>query len=177
MNSKTAEELEREGLEAFQKGQLEASIGLFDLAAASYRQGGEEIKSAEMASNLSVAYIQLDRPDEAINALSGVPEAFQKHSDQPRLARALGNLATALEATGQRDDAEKAYMRAAEVFAEMGDQDNLAHTMTSLSKLQLQAGNPLDALASMQRGTTGRRSLKARILSKLLSLPSRFLRS
>jgi tetratricopeptide (TPR) repeat protein len=177
MKSKTAEELEGEGLEAFQNDQFEQSIGLFEMALEIYRQGGDSIKSGEMASNLAVAYLQLNRADDALKVLAGVPDLFRQHSDQPRLARALGNLAAALEASGNRSDAEEAYKQAAEVFAELGDQENLTHTMTSLSKLQLQSGDPLDALTSMQRGSAGRRSLKEKVLSKLLSLPNRFLRS
>jgi tetratricopeptide (TPR) repeat protein len=177
MNSRSTEELESQGLEAFREGQIEEALGFLQTAEESYRLAGNAIKAAEMASNLAVIYLQVDRPDESLRALSGVPELFQQHDDQPRLARAFGNMGAALEATGQDAEAEQAYKQAAEVFTQIGDQENLTHTMASLSKLQLRSGNPIDALASMQRGVEGRRSLKDRVLSKLLSLPFRFLRS
>lgn len=173
----SAEEQIALGNQRYRSGDFDAAASAFARAAATYQQRGESIKAAEAANNQAVALLQLDRADEAIECLLGTPDVFEAADSHQLAAQAHGNLGQALAEAGRAERAEEHYQRAIAIFQQIGDQENLKHTARSLSQLQLNQGDTMSALASMQRGLENSepRSLRDRLLRWLLRLPSRFL--
>ena len=163
---------------AYKAGQWPLAAARFLEARETYELEGDEVKSAEMANNLSVVLLQDNRPDDALEAVEGTWNVFLAHGDDLHAARAYGNLASAREACGDATGAEKAYGLAAELMEKTGDEDARAQTLAALSRLQLKRGHPLQAVASMQSGLEGssRLSFGKRLLRKILRLPLRFFR-
>lgn len=176
MTERTAS-LEAQALEAYGAGRYAAAIELFEGARASAAADPE--KSAELANSLCVVLLKDSQNQAALEAVSGTPQVFAASGDLARQARATGNLASALEACGQLEAAEAAYREAAKLFESTGDEEERLHTLNSLSQLQLRQRRPFDAAATLQAvGSAGRPSgLRARLMSLLLRLPSRLLRS
>ncbi len=175
MTSPPASELEQQALAAYAAGELQRAIEGFEQAQRAY-QPHDPAKAAEMANSLSVALLQADRPQEALAAVEHTPEVFADANDRQRQAVATGNLAAAQEACGQLAPAEQHYREAAELFAAAGDEQSRRHTLTALSQLQLKQRRPLEAAATLSAGSTDR-SLRGRLLSWLMRLQSRLLRS
>lgn len=169
-------ELEQQALAAYANGQLQQAIELFDQARHGYEQNSDSAKAAEMANSLSVTLLQVGRSDEALQAVEGTAAIFAKLGDRPRQAIATGNFAAALEATGQFGPAEQNYRQAADLFNALGDGDAERHTLTALSQLQLKQRRPLEAAATLSSGRADR-SLRGRLLSWLVRIQSRLLRS
>ncbi len=175
--SHSAQDLERQGMTSYERGQWNIAAERFLEARTAYNREGDEMKSAEMANNLSVALLQDNRPEEALSAVEGTWDVFLAHGDELRAAQAYGNLASAREACGDTTGAEEAYRLAAQLMEKAGAEDTRAETLAALSRLQLKRGQPLEAIASMQSGLEGssRLSFGKRLLRKILRLPQRFL--
>jgi tetratricopeptide (TPR) repeat protein len=163
---------------SYQHGEFEAAATGFAAAAQAYRHGGQELKAAEMENNQCVALVQLDRYQQAFQAVDGTAQTFEAAGDLEKAAQAHGNLGSALEGLGRLAEAETAYQRAAELFGQTGDSDQRAHTYKALARIRVRQGQPLDAVTTMQLGLTDSRSrsLGNRLLGWILQLPSRFLR-
>lgn len=162
---------------AFEHDELEAAIQGFTSAREGYHQAGEHLLAAEMANNLSVALLKVDRSEEALQEVKGTPQFFLEAEDESRAAMAFGNLASALEANGELQNAEKALEDAIRIFKKIGDKEHLMHSARALSQLQLRRGRPLEAVSTMQGGLEdqSKLSVKNRILRSILSIPSRIL--
>ncbi|UCF60822.1 MAG: tetratricopeptide repeat protein [Anaerolineaceae bacterium] len=179
MTSETSSpnELERLALKAFREGRLDEAIQTFTIARQAFLAEGNDVKAAEMASNLSVVLLKAERPEEALEAATGTPDIFIQSGDQTLAAQALGNLGSALEACGDLDGAENAYRQAADLFESLGETEHQRYTIQALSHLQLRLGRPLEALTSMQHGleSQSRSGVRDRLLRWLLKLPNRFM--
>lgn len=164
-------------LQAFRQGRFAEAAEGFDVVRRVRAEAGDETAAAEASNNLSVALLQAGRPDDALRAVTGTPETFDRMGDPPRAARALGNLASALEACGDLAEAERTYGQALQRFEALEDREAQATVLGSLSQLQLKRGRPLEALTSMQAGLEHkpRRGLRDRWVQRLLTLPSRLL--
>jgi len=162
---------------AFRQGRFAEAAEGFGDARRAYGAAGDQPAEAEAANNLCVALLQAGRPDEALRAVEGTPESFDRLGDPARAAQALGNLASALEACGDLVAAERTYTQALQRFADLDDRQAQATILSSLSQLQLKRGRPLDALTTMQAGLERkpRRGLRDRWVQRLLALPSRLL--
>ncbi len=162
-------------MEAYQKGRLDEAIQLFGSARAAET---DPAKAAELANNLSVAYLKAGRSQEALSIVRGTPELFSRLGDGQRMAQATGNLAAALEACGDLPAAETAYEQAAELFRSQDDAEALRYTLNALAQLQLRQHRPLEAANTLQAGALASppRGLRGRLLKQLLQLPSRLLR-
>lgn len=170
-------DLEILALNAYRESRLDEATQAFTTARQAYLAEGNEVKAAEMSSNLSVVLLKADRPDEALEAATGQPEVFIHFGEETLAARAYGNLGSALEACGDLANAEQAYRQAAELFASLGDTEHHRYTMQSLSSLQLRLGRPLEALGTMQVSLDAqpRLSVRDRLIRRLLKLPNRLL--
>jgi len=173
--SSKAVSLGGQAIEAYQQGRLDESIRLFEAAHASET---DPALAAELANNLSVAYLKAGRPQQALTIVRGTADVFSKLGDRQRAAQATGNLAAALDACGDLAAAEAAYQQAAEMFRELGDSESLRYTLNALAQLQLRQNRPLEAANTLQAGTLASppRGLRGRILKHLLQLPSRLFR-
>jgi tetratricopeptide (TPR) repeat protein len=178
-NPSSLEELFSQAFIDYQEGRLDEAARCFDELRQHYLMQGEQAMAAEMANNMAVVLLKIGHHQKALDVLQGTPEIFLSQEDRARAAQAFGNIGSALEACGNRRGAEDAYRQATDLFEALGDSDQRAVTLQALSRVQLQRGKPFEALTSMQTGLDlkTRRGLKDRILSRLLNLPNRFLRS
>jgi len=172
-----ADRLAEEALEHFREGQLSQALEAFQEAASLYASDGQSVRAAEMANNISVTLIQLDRPQEALAALAGTAEVFSEAGEQRLQGQALGNEAAAQEALGETEAAIELYRRALDVFEEADDGEARSYTLQALSRLQLKSGQAIEALNSMQSALDARprRGLVGRMVQRLLRLPYRLL--
>ena len=175
MEIQSIEEVITEAKEYFQSKDYANAINGFEVAHTHFLEKGDELNAAEMANNLSVAFLQLGKKVQALEIVQGTDQIFEKHNDPIRQAMALGNLAAALEATKKFEEAELAYQQSADLFEQHGEKEYHTHVMKSLAALQIRRGKQLDSLISMQKSLTGKKnpSLKDRLLSFLLKIPFR----
>ena len=133
--------------------------------------------AAEMLNNQSVALLQGDQAQTALDVLAATGAAFEQAGEKLKLAMDWGNRAAALDALDQVEEAEAAYQQSAELLAEQGEDKLRADVMKALSGLQLRKGRQMEALGTMRAGVAGikRPSLAQRMLKKILELPSKFL--
>jgi tetratricopeptide (TPR) repeat protein len=173
----SAEILSREALDAYQLGAYEDAVQGFQAAKRAFLDHGDEINAAEAANNISVVLLKMDRTQEALDAVKGTPEIFQRKGDSQMEAMALGNLAAALEATGEAKQAEERYIQALTCLEDGDDQETRSYILQALSRLQLRGGKPFDALTSMQGAIDSqtRLSWRDRILRRLFDIPGRLL--
>ncbi len=166
----------QEATRAYEQGRMDEAIDGFDALRKMYLAANDEVSAAEMANNLCVVLIQSDNPQRALEVVEPTPQIFLAAGDQKRAGRAYGNLASAYEGTGDLSRANECYQSALEHLSAAGDDEGYAFSMQALSRLQLRSGQPIDALSTMQLGLESKpkRSLKDRLLSKLLNLPTRF---
>lgn len=171
------EELAAAGMKAYKQGHFELAVESFNQAGSLYSEMAQAGQAAEMANNAAVAYLQLDKPELALEVLAGTPETFAREGNTKLQAQALGNQASACEALDKREEAKALYQQALALLQEIGDQDSQAFTLQGLSRLQLKDGQPLQALDSMQAAmeVKPRSGIAGRLIRRLLSLPARFL--
>jgi len=177
VTSETSSDLENQAITAYREGRLEEAIDGFAAARQASLAKGNQGKEAEMASNLSVALLQAEQPQEALEVIKDTPTVFLNLGDMGRAALAYGNLGSALEACGDHDLAEVAYRHAIDLFANLGDTERHNYTLQALSRLQLRRGKPLEAVTTMQIGLDDQPNpnLRNRLLRRLLRLPFRLL--
>lgn len=173
-----AKRLAQEGERHYRRDEYEAAADSYGQAAEAYRQDGLPLLAAEMANNQCVAWVQLDRYEQAHKAVVGTPEVLAGAGEIEKAARAYGNLGSALEGLGRLAEAETAYQQAVALFGQVGGSDERAHTYKALARLRMRQGQPIDAVSTMQLGLqdSRSRSLRNRLLSWFLQLPSRFMR-
>lgn len=173
--SPPASSLGSQAIGAYQQGRLEESIQLFEAAHASET---DPALAAELANNLSVAYLKAGRSQQALSIVRGTAEVFSKLGDDQRAAQATGNLAAALDSCGDFPAAEAAYQEAAEMFQALGEAESLRYTLNALAQLQLRQLRPLEAANTLQAGALASppRGLRGRLIKQLLRLPFRLLR-
>lgn len=172
-----ADQLAEEALENFRRDQFDAALDGFREAEALYAADGQNVRRAEMANNIAVTLIQLDRPQEALEALHGTADLFAEAGEQRLQAQAIGNEASAYEALHDPAKAIALYQRSLTIFDEIGDSDARSYTLQALSRMQLKSGQAFQALDSMQAALDARpkRGLIGRVVQSLLRLPSRWL--
>jgi len=163
----------KRGKMAYERGDYTQAAEDFKEAQKAYILLGDVINAAEMANNCCVAYLQVNEPEKALQAVEGTPEIFAQVNDLTRQGMALGNYAEALSELDQPDEAIDAYLQSANVFEQAGEDQLRANVLQSLSQFQFQEGRQLEALASMQSGMEGikKPSPKQRFLKRLLSIP------
>jgi tetratricopeptide (TPR) repeat protein len=166
-------ELGKKGKSAYQRGDYLLAAETFEAARQGYTASGDHLNAAEMANNSSVAYLQAEQPEQALQAVAGTAEVFAQAGDLARQGMALGNYASALEALERVDEAIEAYLESSKLLEQAGDDQMRAQVMHSLSALQFREGRQLEALASMQSGLEGvkKPSPKQRFLKRLLNIP------
>ncbi|MCK4962630.1 MAG: tetratricopeptide repeat protein, partial [Anaerolineales bacterium] len=138
--------LESQAITAFHEGRLEEAIDGFTAARQAFLAESNQGKEAEMASNLSVALLQAEKPQESLEVIKDIPTIFLNLGDMGRAALAYGNLGSAHEACGDHDLAEVAYRHAIDLFTNLGDTEQHNYTLQALSRLQLRKGKPLEAV-------------------------------
>jgi len=158
--------LAKNGKSAFEEGDYSAAAAAFKQAAELYKVGGDLLNAAEMKNNLSVALLQMDQAQEALDAVSGTEQVFAGAKDVRRQAMAVGNQASALEKLGKLDQALAAYERSANLFADADDGEMRSLVLKSAAGIKLKRGKISESAMSMleSMGATKKPSLLKRLL-------------
>lgn len=169
--------LVREAKAAYQTGDFSSAIHSFDKARMAAQAAGDEPLAAEMANNLSVAYLQNKQPHEALEAASGTDLVFEAAGEIAKQGMALGNIGTALEELRQLDQAAEHYQRAIELLSQAGETEYRSMVQKSLAAIKIRQGDHLGGIISMQQSYDGQKKLtpRERWLKQLLKLPFKFL--
>lgn len=172
-NTTTPQSLADEGKSAYQNGDYPTAARLFEAAQEGYQTGNEILMAAEMANNASVAYLQAEDYENALNSVIGTAAIFAQANDTRRQGMALGNYAAALEALERYDEAMESYQQSADVLQQAGEDQLRASVLQSLSTLQFRTGRQLQALASMKTSLDGikKPSPRQRLLKRLVQIP------
>jgi len=141
--------LNEQGKQAFQSGQLDSAVDSFRAAAAAYASEHDDLNASESKNNLSVALLQSNKAQEALEAALGTDDIFAKAGDLKRQGMAIGNQAAALEALKRFDEALAAYERSAAVFADAGEGDLRALVLKSAAGLKLKKGKVTESVFKM----------------------------
>jgi tetratricopeptide (TPR) repeat protein len=173
-----AQQLAKEGQQAFQRGDYENAARSFQAASQGYKTSQDPLNAAEMANNASVAYLKAGDSQAALQAVEGTAEIFAGAGDIRRQAMALGNLGAAFEGVHRFQEAEDAYQQSADLLKQVGEDKLRLNVMQSLSALQLRSGKHFQALSSMQAGLedVNRPSPKQSFLKKLLEVPFKMMK-
>ena len=163
----TALALNNQGKDAFQKGDFEKAISLFQQAVDAHLKAENPLEAAEAQNNLSVALLQAERAEESLQAAAGTDNIFKEAGDILRQAMALGNQAAALDTLGKTEEALSLYQEAVKLFDEVGEDDLKAIVLKSIAGIKLRKGkvqdsamDMLDSLGATQKPTFFQRILK-----------------
>ena len=160
------------GKEAFQNAEFEEAAEFFRQAAEGYAAAKDEASAAESKNNMSVAFLQADKPQEALDAVLGTDALFESINDVKRQAMAVGNQAAALKALDRLDEAVEAYERSAELFAQAGEGDMRALVLESAAAIKLKKGKVTEAAFKMMGSLEAKQnpSLFDRIMKSILRI-------
>ncbi|MBT7992032.1 MAG: hypothetical protein HN769_19420 [Anaerolineae bacterium] len=129
-----------EGKKAFERGDFEKAIQSFSNAAENYTTEEKLLNAAEEKNNLSVALLQAERAEEALEAAKGTDTIFAQAGDKLKQAMAIGNQAAALDELGDLDEAIVLYHQSASLFAEIGEGDYQETVLKSIAAIELRSG-------------------------------------
>lgn len=157
---------------AYQDADYETAARIFGEAAAAFLAADDQLQSAEMKNNQSVAYLQTGNAQSAFDVVHGTASLFAVAGDFRREGLAFSNEASALQALGRLNEAMETYRLAAEALSRAGEDQMRATVMNALAGIQLRQGKLFDALLSMRIGLDGVKNptLKQRILRRLYRL-------
>lgn len=172
MTEPTPAQLSRQGKQTYQSGNFAEAARIFEQAASAFDAASKPLDAAEMRNNASVAWLQANQPQQALDILSGSAAVFEAADDLKRWGLALGNEGAALDALKRYDEAAEKYSQSAEVLEAAGEDQMRAEVLKALSALQLKTGKQFDAVLSMQSGLAGikKPTLKQKILRQLLRM-------
>jgi tetratricopeptide (TPR) repeat protein len=145
----TPSQLNDQGKESFQNADFDEAVTLFRQAAEGYALANDEPSAAEARNNLSVAFLQAGKPQEALDAALGTDKLFEGIKDIKRQAMSLGNQAAALEALNRYEEAIAAYERSAELFAQVDEGDMRAMVLKSSAAIKLKTGKVSESALKM----------------------------
>jgi tetratricopeptide (TPR) repeat protein len=133
-------QLAEQGKKSFANKNFDEAAGLFSQAAEGYVLSRDNLMSAEMRNNKSVALLQAGKPQESLAAVQDTDQVFADANDIKRQGMALGNQAAALEALKCYDEAVEKYDLAAQLFDQAGEGDLRALVMKSSAAIKLKTG-------------------------------------
>lgn len=178
MNQQTnTDQLIASAREAYLSGEYSQAIQLFEQARHVFLDQNEEVKAAEMANNLSTAYIKSKQKKKALEIVLGTDEIFRAAGQPLNQAIALGNIAAAYEELKEFEKAEEAYKSSALLFEQEGDAEKHSIVLKALSALYIRQGKQLEGIFSMQRSLSAEEKLtfREKVLKQILKLPFKFL--
>lgn len=141
--------ISEDGKLAFEAGNYESAVGMFENAAKGYASLNDRLNEAEMKNNLSVTLLKLGKAQEAFDAATGTDEVFAQANDLKRQGMAVGNQASALEALKRFDEALAAYEKSAEIFADAHEGDLRSMVLKSAAGIKLKRGKVTDSAIKM----------------------------
>ncbi|MCX8061266.1 MAG: hypothetical protein N3D16_01660 [Anaerolineales bacterium] len=170
-------QLSEQAEKAYREGKFSEAAQYFEAAARAYHAQGQTILAAEMWNNCGVAFVQMDKGEEAIRVIEPTLTLLQEQGDLERLGIVYGNLASAFEACGRYAEAQEAYLNSADILGKCWKGELRLYALKALSQMQLKQGKQFQALATFQSALedASRLSLQQRLLKKLLEIPSKLL--
>ena len=177
MEIENIQEIIQNAKQAWEQEDYKRAITNFQAAQKYYQEQNDPLNAAEMANNLSVAFLQAGKKKQALEAVIGTAEVFAAHNDRKRQAMALGNHAAALEELKQFDNAISLYQQSAEIFKDLGEKEMASHVQKSIALIQVRKGNQLESLFAMQQSLDNikKPTLWQRIYRWLLKIPFKLL--
>ena len=177
METLTPQQLAEDGQADYKKGEYLSAARLFKAAADGFSSVDDELASAEMANNCSVAYLKIGDAKTALEAVMGTDLVFAANGDIKRQAMAVGNQAAALEGLNRIEEAITASEQSAGLFNQVGEYELRAYVCQSISSLLMKRGRYLEAYATMRVGVMGVKepNLSQRLLKTLMDIPFKFL--
>jgi tetratricopeptide (TPR) repeat protein len=143
------QKLSENGKAAFEAGEYESAVEMFENAAQGYSSLNDPVNAAELKNNKSVALLKLGRAQEALDAALGTQEVFAQARDLKRQGMAVGNQAAALEALKRFDEAYAAYEESAGLFAEAGEGDLRSLVLKAAAGIKLKRGKVSESAFKM----------------------------
>lgn len=141
----------------FQAGSYKNAISGFSSARQYYLDQDDALNAAEMANNLSVAFLQNKQNHNALEVVRGTDLVFEEAGETLKQAIALGNIGAALEAKKDLEGAAEAYQRSADLFEEAGEKDMRSTVLKSLSAIHIRQGKQLESIFAMQKSLEGQK--------------------
>lgn len=145
MDPQTPGALADQGKQTYEKGNYLAAADLFAQAAHAYASVQDELNSAEMKNNQSVALLQAGKAREALQATEGTERIFEKAGDMKRKGIAISNQAAALEGLKKWKEALAEYDRAAALFEQIGEGDMHSIVRNAAAGINLKRGHLSDS--------------------------------
>jgi tetratricopeptide (TPR) repeat protein len=163
-------QLAEQGKLAFRNKNFDEAAELFSQAAEGYTLSRDDLMSAEMRNNISVALLQAGKAQESLDAALDTDQVFAGAKDIKRQGMALGNQAAALEALKRYDEAVEKYDLAAQLFDQSGEGDLRALVMKSSAAIKLKTGKVIASAFKMMGSLEAKENLNffERILKFLL---------
>jgi tetratricopeptide (TPR) repeat protein len=143
------QKLTEDGKLAFEAGNYESAVTMFENSAQGYVSLNDQVNAAEMKNNKSVALLKMGRAQEALDAVLGTQEIFARAGDLKRQGMAVGNQAAALEALKRYDEAFAAYEESAAIFADAGEGDLRSMVLKAAAGIKLKRGKLTDSAIKM----------------------------
>ena len=134
-----------EGKQTYEKGNYLAAADLFLQAAQAYAAAQDELNTAEMKNNQSVALLQAGKAQEALQATEGTEQVFEKAGDVKRQGIAISNRAAALDGLKKWKEALAEYDRAAALFEQIGEGDMHSIVRKAAAEINLKHGHLSDS--------------------------------
>lgn len=177
MMKQEIEQLVEQAKTSFQAEKYKEAIRLFQTAHQHYAEQGDKLNAAEMANNLSVAYLQDKQNQKAYDIVRGTDQIFAEAGETLKQAIALGNIGAALEARKKFQEAEEAYQQSADLFEQVGEKEMRSTVLKSLSALAVRQGKQIESIFQMQKSLASKEKLsfKDRVMQQILKLPFKFL--
>lgn len=156
----------------YQEGDFKQAASLFAEAAQAYQAAGNLLDSAEMRNNQSVALLQDDDAEGALQAVLGTDAIFAEAGDVRRQGLAAGNEAAALEELKRLDQAVERYQASADLLEQAGEDQMRALVLQSVAWILIRRGKLFEGLFAMNSGLRGVKNptLKQKILRAILKL-------
>jgi tetratricopeptide (TPR) repeat protein len=155
------------GKTEYERGNYLAAADSFFQAAQAFASMQDELNTAEMKNNQSVALLQAGQAKEALQATEGTEIIFQKNGDLKRQGIAVSNRAAALEGLKRWNESLEEYDRAASLFEQIGEGDMHSMVRRSAANLHLKRGriadsqmDVFDSLRLVEKPTFAQRIMK-----------------
>jgi tetratricopeptide (TPR) repeat protein len=172
MPAQSVDALISEATKAYNNHKFIEAANLFAHTAEIYDASSEWLLAAEMRNNQSVALLQANDAEGALQAALYTDDLFAKAGNYTKQAMALSNQAAALELLGNDQEALSKFQQASELLQSNGEKEMHSMVMKRISAIQLRSRKMLESLASMNSALSSSKptNIKERSLKKLLSI-------
>lgn len=154
----------------YKRKKYQEAAELFHEIAAEFVAQENEFEAAEMKNNASVAWLLGGDAQKALDSAKDTHLIFESAQNLKQAGMAYGNQAAAYQALNEHQTALDYYKTSSELLKEAGETDYRAIVLKQISQLQLQVGEHMQALASMNTALDSSEKLsgKEKFLQRML---------